>query len=67
MNLLKRFIPQLCLLGIICLIAAFSYVKIEFVDANTTINTAPIIIIDAGHEALENTIKTPKIIAKQVL
>ena len=49
MNMLKRFTPQLALLGIICLIAAFGYVKTEFVDVGTTSDTIPTVIIDAGH------------------
>ncbi len=56
MNLLKRFTPQLCLLTIICLIAAFGYVKSEIMPANTTPDSTKTIIIDAGHAALENTI-----------
>lgn len=64
MNMLKRFTPQLALLAIVCLIAAFSYVKSEIASTSANVYTTKTIIIDAGHEALENTIKTPKIIAK---
>ncbi len=56
MNLFKRFTPQFCLLGIICVIAAFGYVKSEIVGVDTTANITRTIIIDAGHAALENTI-----------
>lgn len=49
MNMLKRFTPQLALLVIICLIAAFSYVKSEVVPTNTTADITKTIIIDAGH------------------
>lgn len=49
MNLLKRFTPQLCLLTIICLIAAFGYVKSEIMPANTIPDSTKTIIIDAGH------------------
>jgi N-acetylmuramoyl-L-alanine amidase len=47
--MLKRFTPQLALLVIICLIAAFSYVKSEVVPTNTTADITKTIIIDAGH------------------
>lgn len=49
MNFLKRFTPQLALLTVICLIAAFGYVKTEIIDVNASINNIPTIIIDAGH------------------
>lgn len=49
MNMLKRFTPQLALLAIICLIAAFSYVKSEVIPTNTTTDIAKTVIIDAGH------------------
>ncbi len=49
MNLLKRFTPQLCLLTIICLIAAFGYIKSELMPANTIPDSTKTIIIDAGH------------------
>ena len=49
MNMLKRFTPQFALLAIICIIAAYGYVKSEIIDANTTVNTTPSVIIDAGH------------------
>lgn len=47
--MLKRFTPQFALLAIICIIAAYGYVKSEIIDANTTVNTTPTVIIDAGH------------------
>ncbi|MBQ6717802.1 MAG: N-acetylmuramoyl-L-alanine amidase [Clostridia bacterium] len=47
--MLKRFTPQLALLAIICLIAAFSYVKSEVIPTNTTTDIAKTVIIDAGH------------------
>lgn len=49
MNMLKRFTPQLALLTVICIIAAFGYVKTEFIGANTLPDTTHTIIIDAGH------------------
>lgn len=49
MNMLKRFTPQLALLIVICIIAAFGYVKTEFIGANTLPDTTPTVIIDAGH------------------
>lgn len=49
MNMLKRFTPQLALLIVICIIAAFGYVKTEFIGANTLPDTMPTVIIDAGH------------------
>ena len=49
MNMLKRFTPQLALLTVICIIAAFGYVKTEFIGANTLPDTTPTVIIDAGH------------------
>lgn len=49
MNMLKRFTPQIALLAIICLIAAFSYVKSGVIPANTITDTTKTIIIDAGH------------------
>lgn len=60
MSLLKRFIPQLIVLSIICLIAGFGYIKTELISVNAPADSLHTIIIDAGHEALENTIKTPK-------
>jgi len=53
--MLKRFTPQLALLAIICLIAAFSYVKSEVIPTNTTTDIAKTVIIDAGHGGLTNT------------
>ncbi len=49
MNLLKRVTPQLAMLGIICLIAAFSYVKTEVISVNASLDTFGTVIIDAGH------------------
>lgn len=49
MNMLKRFTPQLALLAVICIIAAFGYVKTEFIGVNTNVDTTPTVIIDAGH------------------
>ena len=49
MNMLKRFTPQLALLIVICIIAAFGYVKTEFIGVNTLPDTTPTVIIDAGH------------------
>lgn len=54
--MLKRFTPQFALLAIICIIAAYGYVKSGIIDANTTVNTTPSVIIDAGHGGLTNTI-----------
>lgn len=47
--MLKRFTPQIALLAIICVIAAFGYVKTEFIGVGATADTIPTIIIDAGH------------------
>ena len=55
MNLLKRFTPQLALLVVICIIAAFGYVKTEIIEVDSTVNLTPTIIIDAGHAELPNT------------
>ena len=55
MNTLKRFTPQLALLAVICIIATFGYVKTEIIGANTTVDTVPTVIIDAGHGGLTNT------------
>lgn len=49
MNMLKRFTPQLALLTVICIIAAFGYLKTEFIGVNTLPDTTPTVIIDAGH------------------
>lgn len=49
MNLLKRFTPQLALLTVICLIAAFGYVKSEILPTNANYIQTPTVIIDAGH------------------
>ena len=57
MNMWKRFAPRLILLGIICLIAAFGYVKTEIIGVNTTATAPKTIILDAGHGGLTNTIK----------
>lgn len=43
------------MLGIICLIAAFSYVKSEILPTNADIDSTKTIIIDAGHGGLTNT------------
>ena len=52
----KKFIPQFVLLGIVCIIAAFGYVKSEIIGANATPLNAKTIILDAGHGGLTNTI-----------
>lgn len=49
MNMLKRFTPQLALLVIICLIAAFGYVRSGVVSTNTVAEVQKTVIIDAGH------------------
>lgn len=49
MNLLKRISPQLALITIICVIAAFSYVKSEIIDVDAKIKVSRTVIIDAGH------------------
>lgn len=49
MKFWKRLTPQLCLLGIICFIAAFGYVKSEIIDVNANAHINPTVIIDAGH------------------
>lgn len=54
--MLKRFTPQLALLAIICLIAAFSYAKSEIAPTGADADAAKTVIIDAGHGGLTNTI-----------
>lgn len=54
-NLLKRISPQLALITIICVIAAFSYVKSEIIDVDAKIKVSRTVIIDAGHGGLTNT------------
>ena len=49
MKIWKKFTSQLIMLGIICLIAAFSYVKSEILPTNADIDSTKTIIIDAGH------------------
>lgn len=49
MKLLKRITPQLAMLAIICIIAAFSYVKSEVIDVNATAQNVHTVIIDPGH------------------
>ena len=55
MKIWKKFTSQLIILGIICLIAAFSYVKSEILPTNADIDSTKTIIIDAGHGGLTNT------------
>lgn len=47
--MLKRFIPRLVLLGIICLIATFGYFKSEIIPTNSALTCEKTVIIDAGH------------------
>ena len=54
--MLKRFTPQLVLLVIICVIAAFGYVKSAIAPTSAEVSRPKTIIIDAGHAALKNTI-----------
>ncbi len=49
MNIRKRLVPQIILLGIICIIAAFGYIEKEFVFTYAKADTCPTVIIDAGH------------------
>lgn len=56
MNLWKRFAPQLAVLCVICLIAAFGYIKSEVIGVDTMPDTTKTIILDAGHGGLTNTI-----------
>ena len=49
MNMLKRFTPQLVLLVIICVIAAFGYVKSAIAPTSAEVSRPKTIIIDAGH------------------
>ncbi len=49
MNMFKRFTPQLALLSIICLIAAFGYVKSEIMSTSAFADSHKKVIIDAGH------------------
>ncbi len=49
MKLRKRFASQLILLGLICIIALFSYINYEFVSVGNNTHIKQTIIIDAGH------------------
>ena len=49
MKLLRRVTPQIIMLAIVCLIAAFSYVKTEMIDTSTLSDYTKTIILDAGH------------------
>lgn len=49
LNLLKRVVPQIVVLVIICVIVLLSYFKTEIINVNTEPNTYKTIIIDAGH------------------
>ncbi len=49
MSLRKRFMSQLILLGLICVIALFSYINYEFISVGNLSDNSPTIIIDAGH------------------
>ena len=49
MKFWKRLTPQLCLLGIICFIAVFGYVKSEIIGVNADAYVNHTVIIDAGH------------------
>ena len=47
--MLKRFVPQFIVLGFICVIATFGYVKGAVMSASADVDCAKTIIIDAGH------------------
>ena len=49
MKLFKKFIPQLVVLSIVCLIATFGYIKEDTIDANAEPLVTQTIILDAGH------------------
>ena len=49
MEIFKRFIPQIIVLSVICLIASFGYVKSGVINANSTPINTKTIILDAGH------------------
>ncbi len=47
--MLKRFMPRLILLAVVCLIATLGYIKTEIVGVNTIADISKTIILDAGH------------------
>ena len=49
MSLFKKFLPQLIVLSIVCLIATFGYIKTDVIGVNADANASKTIIIDAGH------------------
>lgn len=49
MEIFKRFIPQIIVLSVVCLIASFGYVKSGVINANSTPINTKTIILDAGH------------------
>lgn len=54
MKLYKRFAAQLVLLGLICVVALFSYINYEIISVSNNTDTAPVIIIDAGHGGFDS-------------
>ena len=61
LNIFKRFIPRLIIVLVMCIISAIGIFTEKNLTANKEISqNRKIVIIDAGHAALENTIKTPK-------
>ena len=49
MNLLKRVVPQLIMISLVCLIAIIGYFNTDIIGANAGVDMSHTIIIDAGH------------------
>lgn len=59
MSIFKRFLPQLIVLSIICLIASFGYIKPDIIGASTDVKTSTTIILDAGHGGFDGGASAP--------
>lgn len=57
---LKKILRFLCFVAVICFISVVSFTETNIIFTNVDADIRPTIILDAGHAALENTIKTPK-------
>ena len=57
LNLLKRVVPQLIMISVVCLIAFIGYVNTDIIGVSAGADMIHTIIIDAGHGGLTNTIK----------
>lgn len=55
MHLFKRFLPQLVIIFVLCVLSGVGIVKENIVSTAARTNNAPKIIIDAGHGGLTNT------------